>query len=173
MGTCRSRARTATSRSSPPDGPKLRLITEERRSIFGTPHAHVGYADGRLRLDSDCGGAEVFANECSASFVLEVPRAMAVHVAASSGDVHVDSPARDIDVATSSGDVHVHETDPALVRVRARSGDVHVDVPDRTYAVRARVTSGDKHVDVREDASAPRKLDVGATSGDVHIASDG
>jgi hypothetical protein len=155
------------------DAHEVRLITKERRSALGTPHVHVRYVDGRLDLDSGCSGADLFGGACSASFVLEIPRAMPVDVSAGSGDVHVDSPSHDIEVATSSGDVHVHASDPALVRVRATSGDVHLEVPDWTYSVRTRVTSGDRDVAVREDAQSHRRLAVSATSGDVNVEPDG
>ena len=167
------------------------LTTKERRSVFGRPHVHVRYADGHLRLDADCSGAQVFGDSCSARFLLEVPRAMAVRLAASSadvhavdvsgrlsvhvssGDIHVDAPSTDIVAQTSSGDIHVRASDATSVRAVATSGDVHVSVPDRTYAVRTRSTSGDQSVHVREDARSPRHLDAETTSGDVHVESYG
>jgi DUF4097 and DUF4098 domain-containing protein YvlB len=167
------------------------LTSKERRSVFGRPHVHVRYADGRLRLDADCSGADLFGNNCTAKFVLEVPRAMAVRLVASSadvhathvsgplsvhvssGDVHVDAPSPDIVAQTSSGDIHVRASDATNVTAVATSGDVHVSVPDRTYAVMTRSDSGDRHLDVREDPRSPRHLDAETTSGDVHVARDG
>ncbi|HEY7618495.1 MAG TPA: DUF4097 family beta strand repeat-containing protein [Solirubrobacteraceae bacterium] len=173
------------------DRADVKLTTKERRSVFGRPHVRVSYADGRLRLHTSCSGAELFANECAASYVVEVPRAMAVRVAASaadvhaedvrgrltvhvsSGDVHVDAPSPDIVATASSGDIHVHASDATLVRAEASSGDIHVSVPDRTYAVQTHATSGDQSVHVHDDPDAPRKLVVSTTSGDLHVESDG
>ncbi len=173
------------------DRSDVRLVYKERRSVFGRPQVHVGYADGRLRLDADCSGVQLFGDECTARFVLEVPHAMAVRLVASSadvhatdvrgrlsvrvssGDVHVDAPSTDIVAQTSSGDIHVRATDATNVRAVATSGDVHVTVPDRTYAVLTRSESGDRHLDVREDPHAPRHLDAETTSGDVHVERDG
>jgi Putative adhesin len=167
------------------------LTSKERRSVFGRPHVHVRYADGRLRLDADCSGAQLFGDSCTAKFVLEVPRAMAVRLVASaadvhaigvsgplsvhvsSGDVHLDASSPDIVAQTSSGDIHVRARDATNVKAVATSGDVHVSVPDRTYAVLTRSDSGDRHLDVREDPRSPRHLDAETTSGDVHVERDG
>jgi Toastrack DUF4097 len=167
------------------------LTTKERRSIFGTPHVSARYADGRLRLHTSCSGAQLFGNECSVSYVVEVPRAMAVRVVASSadvhaedvrgplavhlssGDLHVDAPSRDILATTSSGDIHVRASDATRVRAQATSGDVHVSVPDRSYAVQTRAIGGDQHIDVDDDPDSPRKLVANTTSGDVHVEPDG
>jgi Putative adhesin len=164
------------------------LTSKERRSVFGRPTVHVHYADDRLRLDTDCSGAQLFGNDCTARFVLEVPRAMAVRLAASaadvhatdiggqlrvfvsSGDIHIDAPSPDIEARSSSGDIHVLATDAQDVKAVATSGDVHVLVPDRTYAVHTRSTSGDRHLEVREDPRSPRHIDAETTSGDVHVA---
>jgi Putative adhesin len=168
------------------DRSDVRLVSKARRSVFGRPHVHVSYADGRLRLDADCSGAQLF-DDCTAKFVLEVPRAMAVRLAASaadvhatdvsgrlrvfvsSGDIHISSPSPDIEARSSSGDIHVLATDAHDVKVVATSGDVHVSVPDRTYAVYTRSTSGDRHLEVREDPRSPRHIDAETTSGDVHV----
>jgi DUF4097 and DUF4098 domain-containing protein YvlB len=167
------------------------LTTKERRSIFGTPHVSVRFADGRLRLHTSCSGAQLFGNECTASYVVEVPRAMAVRVVASSadvhaedvrgplavhlssGDVHVDAPSPDIVATASSGDIHVRASDATRVRAQATSGDVHVSVPERSYAVQTRAIGGDQHVDVNDDPDSPRELVVSTTSGDVHLEPDG
>ncbi len=167
------------------------LTAKERRSIFGTPHVSIRFADGRLRLHTSCSGAQLFGNECTASYVVEVPRAMAVRVVASSadvhaenvrgplavhlssGDVHVDAPSPDIVATASSGDIHVRASDATRVRAQATSGDVHVSVPDRSYAVQARAIGGDQHVDVDDDPDSPRRLVASTTSGDVHVEPDG
>jgi hypothetical protein len=171
--------------------PDVRLTSKERRSMFGTPHVRVGYESGRLRLDSHCSGADLVGSGCAVSYVLEVPRAMAVHLAASSGDVDaidlggplrvsvssgdvdVIAPSGDIVARTSSGDIHIRATDAQDVKAVATSGDVHVIVPDRTYALFTRSTSGDRHLDVREDPRSPRHIDAETTSGDVHVQRDG
>ena len=167
------------------------LTIKERRSIFGGPHVSSRYADGRLRLHTTCSGAQLFGNGCAVSYVVEVPRAMAVGVVASSadvhaedvggplavhvssGDVHVDAPSRDIVTTTSSGDIHVRASDATRVRAHATSGDVHVSVPDRSYAVQTRAIGGDQHIDVDDNPSAPRRLVASTTSGDLHIEPDG
>jgi hypothetical protein len=172
------------------DRSDVRLVSKARRTVFGRPHLHVGYADGRLRLDADCSGAQLF-DDCSAKFRLEVPRAMAVRLVASaadvratdvsgrlrvyvsSGDVHVDAPSPDIVARSSSGDIHVRATDAEDVTAVATSGDVHVIVPDLPYAVHTRSTSGDRHLDVREDPRSSRHIDAETTSGDVHVERDG
>jgi Putative adhesin len=173
------------------DRSDVRLVSKERRSVFGRPHVHVGYTDGRLRLDNNCSGVHLFGDDCMARFVLEVPHGMAVRLVASSadvhaidvsgrlsvhvssGDVHVDAPSPDIVAETSSGDIHVRASDATNVKAEATSGDVHVSVPDRTYAVLTRSDSGDRHLDVREDPRSPRHLDAETTSGDVHVDRDG
>jgi DUF4097 and DUF4098 domain-containing protein YvlB len=167
------------------------LTTKERRSIFGTPHVSARYADGRLRLHTTCSGTQLFGNECAVSYVVEVPRAMAVGVVASaadvhaedvsgtlavhvsSGDVHVDAPSRDIVTTTSSGDIRVRASDATRVRVQATSGDVHVTVPDRSYAVQTSALSGDQSIHVDDDPNSPRRLTASTTSGDLHIDPDG
>jgi hypothetical protein len=169
------------------DRSDVRLVSKARRSVFGRPHVHVGYADGRLRLDADCSGVQLFGNDCTAEFELEVPRAMAVRLAASaadvhatdiggqlrafvsSGDIHIEAPSPDIEAQSSSGDIYVLATDAQDVKAVATSGDVHVSVPDRTYAVHTRSTSGDRHLEVREDPRSPRHIDAETTSGDVHV----
>jgi putative adhesin len=168
----------------------VRLTTKARRSMFGTPHMRVQYEDGRLRLDSHCSGADLVGSGCAVSYVLEVPRGMAVRLAASSGDVHavdiggplrvsvtsgdvdVIAPSGDIEARTSSGDIHIRAIDAQDVKAVATSGDVHVIVPDRTYALFTRATSGDRSLDVREDPRAPRHIDAETTSGDVHVERD-
>jgi hypothetical protein len=170
------------------DRSDVRLVSKARRAVFGRPHLHVSYADGRLRLDADCSGAQLFGNDCTTKFVLEVPRAMALRLVASaadvhatdvggqlrvsvsSGDIHIAAPSRDIVARSSSGDIDVVATDAENVTAVATSGDVHVSVPDRTYAVHTRSTSGDRHLDVREDPRSPRHLDAETTSGDVDLA---
>jgi DUF4097 and DUF4098 domain-containing protein YvlB len=167
------------------------LTTKERRSIFGKPHVSVRFADGRLRLHTSCSGAQLFGNACTASYVVEVPRNMAVRVVASaadvhaedvrgplavhlsSGDLHVDAPSRDIVATTSSGDIHVRASDATRVRAQATSGDVHLSVPEGSYAVQTRAIGGDQHIDVDDDPESPRKLVANTTSGDLHIEPDG
>jgi DUF4097 and DUF4098 domain-containing protein YvlB len=173
------------------DRSDVRVTTKERRSMFATPHVQVDYAAGRLRLDSHCSGADLVGSGCTVRYRVEVPRAMAVRLVSSSGDVHAkdmvgplslratsgdvhaDAPSTDIDVEATSGDIHVHASNPTHVRAHATSGDVHVSVPDRTYAVQTRATSGDTHVEVHEDLRSARKLDASTTSGDVHVSADG
>jgi hypothetical protein len=173
------------------DRADILLTIKQRRSIFGTPHTSSRYADGHLRLHTTCSGAQLFGNECAVSYVVEVPRAMAVGVAASSadvhaedvrgplalhvssGDLHVDAPSRDIVATTSSGDIHVRASDATRVRIQATSGDVHVSVPDRSYAVQTRATSGDQSIHVNDDPASPRRLTASTTSGDLHIEPDG
>jgi hypothetical protein len=89
------------------DRSDVRLTTKARRSVFGRPHVHVRYADGHLRLDADCSGAQVFGNDCATSYVLDVPRDMAVRLVATSADVHASDVRGRLRVYASSGDVHV------------------------------------------------------------------
>jgi hypothetical protein len=169
----------------------VRLTSKERRSMFGTPHVHVRYDAGRLRLDSHCSGADLVGSGCAVSYRLEVPRAMAVKLVASaadvhatdvsgrlrvyvsSGDIHIEAPSPDIVAGSTSGDIHVLATDAQDVKAVATSGDVHVSVPDRTYAVHTRSASGDRRLDVQEDPRSPRHIDAETTSGDVHVQRDG
>jgi DUF4097 and DUF4098 domain-containing protein YvlB len=167
------------------------LTTKQRRSIFGTPHVSSRYADGRLRLHTTCTGTQLFGNDCAVSYVVEVPRDMAVRVVASaadvhaedvrgplavhlsSGDLHVDAPSHDIVATTSSGDIHVRASDATRVRAEATSGDVHLSVPEGSYAVQTRAIGGDQHIDVDDDPDSPRTLVARTTSGDLHVEPDG
>ena len=169
------------------------LTTKESRSVFGRPHSHVDLGRGRLRLDGGCSEFEIWGADggCSVRYRLEVPRNTTIHLLTRSGDVDAigvlgalrlqtrsgdvdaDSSSPDIDASSTSGDVDVRARNATRVRAQTTSGDVHVSVPDRTYAVHTRAVSGDEHVDVRVDSHAPRSIDAGTTSGDVHLSRDG
>jgi DUF4097 and DUF4098 domain-containing protein YvlB len=140
----------------------IRLTTREHRSIFGRPHVDVGYEAGRLRLDESCSGHHVFDGNCSVSYRLEVPRAVAVHLVTHSGDVSAADLGGDADLQTSSGDVEATDVLGTL-RLRTSSGDVTAD--SSSTDIDASTTSGDVEVRAR-DADRVRAQ---TTSGDVTV----
>jgi DUF4097 and DUF4098 domain-containing protein YvlB len=141
----------------------VRLVTKERRSIFGTPHVHAVYDAGRLQLDGSCSGAHVFGNDCTVSYRVEVPRGTAVRLVARSGDVSAEDLSGDADLRTSSGDVDAIDV---LGRLRLRTSSGDVDADSSSTDIDAVTTSGD--VDVRaRNATLVRAV---TTSGDVHVS---
>jgi hypothetical protein len=164
------------------DRPDVLLTTKERRSIFGRPHVHVDYRDGRLRLDDECSGANVFGDDCRVSYLLEVPARTGVRLLTQSGDVSAEDLRGGADLQTRSGDVDAFDV-LGVVRLQTRSGDVDadsastdidasstsgdVDVRARNATrVRAQTTSGDVHVSVPDRTYAVR---ASAVSGDEHV----
>jgi DUF4097 and DUF4098 domain-containing protein YvlB len=146
------------------DRSDVRLVTKERRSVFGRPHVKIRYENGRLRLDSHCSGVNPFGDNCTVSYQLEVPRDIAVHLETAAGDLHAKDLHGPADLSTSAGDVHVTDVDGQTLRVHSTSGDVDADsaAPD----IDASTTSGDVHVRAR----AARNVRAQTTAGDVHLS---
>jgi hypothetical protein len=107
------------------DRSDIRLITKERRSIFGRPHVDIGYTDGRLHLDGECKQLDLWGG-CRVSYRLEVPRDVDVRLVAHSGDVRAEDLRGNADLRTRSGDVDAFGVLGRL-RLETRSGDVDVD----------------------------------------------
>jgi DUF4097 and DUF4098 domain-containing protein YvlB len=144
------------------DRSDIRLTTKEHRSVFGSARVSVDYRAGRLRLDEDCSGADLFGNSCSVSYRLEIPRDATVRLVTRSGDVTAEDLSRDADLQTTSGDVEALDVLGAL-RAHTTSGDVHVEAASTD--IDAQTTSGDVDVLARDAV----RVRAQTTSGDVHV----
>jgi hypothetical protein len=146
------------------DRDDVRLTIKQRRTLFGRPHVKVGSADGQLVLDGHCSEFELVGLDahCAITYLLEVPRRLAVHVAAGLGDVRAEHLAGDADLETTTGDVRALDVLGRL-RLHATAGDVHADAPSTNIVASA--TSGDVDVEARNG----EQVRAQAVSGDVHV----
>jgi hypothetical protein len=89
---------------------------------------------------------------------------------ASTGGIHVESPATDIDATSATGDIEVTATStPSSVRAVSDVGEVVVVVPDLTYAADIGSDVGDDKDLVKHDPASPRRLYAHSAVGDVIV----
>jgi hypothetical protein len=91
---------------------------------------------------------------------------------ASTGGIHVESPATDIEATSATGDIEVTATNPAgpsSLRAVSDVGDVVVVVPDLTYAADVGSDVGDDKDLVKHDPASPRRLTARSAVGDVIV----
>ncbi|HZO63887.1 MAG: DUF4097 family beta strand repeat-containing protein [Kribbellaceae bacterium] len=131
--------------------------------------------DGKLVLDGDCGW------QCTADFVVTVPRGSKVTGETGSGDVVLEG-LGDIDVESGSGNVTA--TDAAgAVTIDIASGDLTVDgaagpvdLETKSGEIKAGRLTGGQHVqaraasgDIELDLDAPAQVTADGRSGDISV----
>lgn len=161
----------------------IQLTTKERRSVFARTHVRIEYASGKLTLRETCKGVPALrAGECTARYVLLVPRDIAIQLVTHAGDVRAEDLRGDAELQTTAGDVHAVDVDGRL-RLRTISGDI--DAESASTDIDAHTTSGDVSVLARNatevraqttsgdvDVRVPNRsydVEAQATSGDEHV----
>lgn len=138
----------------------VRLMTKEKRSMWGGGHAEVAGDGARLHLGDHCSKVALVDATCGVSYVLEVPRHTDVRMVAGTGDLHVENLQGNADLRSGTGDLHVVGVS-GTVRVQADTGDIHVEGSSPTIS--ARTGTGDIHV----DATNPTTIDAHSGTGDI------
>jgi DUF4097 and DUF4098 domain-containing protein YvlB len=157
------------------------VVDGHAKATLWLPDMETRIDGGRVTVRGTC--HVVVFGSCSASFVIGVPDGTPVTVRTSSGDVRASGLTGPVNLKVSSGDVTLDELSGGTT-VRVSSGDIaarrlgdrvelETSSGDVTAAeltapvVSARATSGDVLLDL---ATAPRRVNAAASSGDVTIA---
>ncbi|MEU3710329.1 DUF4097 family beta strand repeat-containing protein [Streptomyces catenulae] len=162
-------------------------VTEKYSYHGDRPAPTHSVADGGLTLDAAvCRG---LGDNCTVSYRVQVPRATAVDLHTSGGDVTVRGTAGSVAAETSGGDVTLD--DVAAHKARAKTsggsvsatfttvpddvvgttsgGDVTIRLPKSTYDVEATTSGGDRKVTVPTDPDARRRVEARTSGGDVSV----
>ncbi|MFF9479984.1 DUF4097 family beta strand repeat-containing protein [Streptomyces sp. NPDC014733] len=169
------------------DGSGPVRVTEKYSYRGDRPTPTHSVADGELTLDAAvCRG---MGDNCTVSYRVQVPRAIAVDLHTSGGDVTVRGTAGSVAAETSGGDVTLDAV--AAHKARAKTsggnvsatfttvpdevsgvtsgGDVTIRVPKSTYDVEATTSGGDRKVTVPTDPDARRRVEARTSGGDVSV----
>ncbi|GAA3174493.1 MULTISPECIES: DUF4097 family beta strand repeat-containing protein [Streptomyces] len=169
------------------DGSGPVRVTEKYSYRDSRPSPTHSVADGELTLDASvCRG---LGDNCTVSYRVQVPRATAVDLRTSGGDVTVRGTRGSVAARTSGGDVTLDAvaarealaktsggnvsatftTVPDDVSGTTSGGDVTIRVPRSTYDVEATTSGGDRKVTVPTDPDARRRVVARTSGGDVSV----
>jgi hypothetical protein len=133
-----------------------KTTVQEKRKFWLWKHGDAySVDDGVLKLDGDCGW------QCSADFVVTVPRGTKVTGEKGSGDISIAG-VSGVDAQSRSGTVEISDVS-GDVRLDLTSGDVVVK--DLTGKLQVTATSGDIEASGLKGGS----VDVETTSGDLEV----
>ena len=146
------------------DRSDVRLVTEEKRSLWGGGHVTVSGDAAHLRLDDGCdglpSGIPLVTRPCQVHYRLEVPRDAAVRLGSRTGDLRASTLRGATEVDGSTGKVRVSNVTGPL-RIGSSTGDIRVDASTPDIAIRS--ATGDVEVTAR----APRTVGIEATTGNI------
>ncbi|MFD9812405.1 DUF4097 family beta strand repeat-containing protein [Streptomyces sp. NPDC059080] len=162
-------------------------VTEKYTYHDSRPAPTHSVADGGLTLDASvCRG---LGNNCSVSYRVQVPRATAVDLHTSGGNITVRGTTGSVAAETSGGDVTLDAvaarkaraktsggsvsatftTVPDDVSGTTSGGNVTIRLPRSSYAVEATTSGGDRKVSVPTDPAARHRVVAHTSGGDVSV----
>ncbi|MFN2477991.1 MAG: DUF4097 family beta strand repeat-containing protein [Pseudonocardiaceae bacterium] len=165
-------------------------VTEQLSYTGNPPQTSHSIIGGQLTLKYVCPSRVVDINGCGVTYVVKVPRRIAVQIDGNVGDAMLTGLAGQLTVISSAGDIDGTRLTSGMVTARASAGtitlrftappttvDAHAQVgsvavrlPVRTaYAVDAGSQVGDVEVAVQRDPGSPHHISVHSQVGSVTV----
>jgi hypothetical protein len=163
-------------------------IVERVRHSVGRPKIEETSTRDGVVLRGKCGW---YASNCSVTFVVTIPRGLAVDAHSSAGDITMTGEAGPVQLSSSAGDISATGLRSDRVEAKSSAGDVRLrfDVPPHTvtahssagdvdvavprvaggYRALASASAGDEAIEVPTDPTSTRVIDATSSAGDVTI----